>query len=150
MLLERVDTDPYTDHPELLEIWPHRRAELLRDIQDCLANPDIEQSFLIMHEGEVVGITGFYQYDDEVGLNWHGILPKYSRLGYGKKALELLIDLAKQAYPKAEYLIEEVPMNREQSICGFFQSLGFERTETMVEKPWVTHDTGWIEYRLKL
>jgi hypothetical protein len=41
-------------------------------------------------------------------------------------------------------------MNREHTIGAFFTKAGFVRTNTVVQKPWVTVDTGWIEYRLKL
>jgi RimJ/RimL family protein N-acetyltransferase len=150
MELVRITTSPYEKHPELLEIWPHRRAKLLRDMQECLDNPDTEQSFLICVGDEVVGITGFYRYDDQVGLNWHGVLKRFERRGYSFEALNLLTDLARVYYPHATHLIEELPSNREDALRGFFEKAGFVRTDRIVNKPWVTSDTTWIEWRRPL
>ncbi len=146
----QINANPFDTYPELLDIWPHRRQELLRDVEDCLDNPHIERMFLIIHDNKVVGLTGFYQYDDNVGLNWHGVLPEYRRYGLGRQALEELIPLAAAHYPDAEYLIEELPADREENLKWFFLKAGFKRTDTLVDKPWITQDTDWIEYRLHL
>lgn len=149
-MLKQIYTNPFESYPELLEIWPHRKSELLRDVQDCLNNPNIEKMFLITYNDSIVGITGFYQYDNNIGLNWHGILKKYRRFGIGLAALKELIPLAMDSYPNAKYLIEELPLNREEELKHFFTDAGFIRTDILVEKPWVTQDTDWIEYRLSL
>ena len=149
-MLQQIDTNPFTSYPEILQIWHRRREELLRDVQDCLNNPHIERMFLIILENKPVGITGFYQYDDNVGLNWHGVLKEYRRTGIGLTALNELIPLAIQHYPNARYLIEELPADRENELKLFFLNAGFERTDTLVDKPWITTDTDWIEYRLPL
>jgi len=149
-MLQRITSSPFDDHPELLQIWPHRTTELARDMKDCLEHPDEEQSFLILHGDTVVGITGFYRYDDAVGLNWHGIIDKFNGLGYGRQALEELIPLAAAAYPLARYIVEELPVNKEQRLRGFFEKAGFKHTGVLVNKPWVTADTDWVEYRREL
>jgi hypothetical protein len=150
IVLKQIVTNPFESYPELLEIWPHRRPEILRDVQDCLNNPHIERMFLIMKENIPAGITGFYQYDDNVGLNWHGVLEKYRRTGLGLAALKELLPLAMDFYPNAKYLIEELPADREEQLKHFFINAGFARTDMLVDKPWITRDTDWIEYRLPL
>jgi hypothetical protein len=150
MHLEAVSESPYDKHPELLEIWPNYKAELLRDMQDCLDHPELERSFLMVEDGEVVGITGFYKYDDQVGLNWHGVMKKYERRGYSLKALRLLTPLAKAFYPYATHLVEEMPSDQEGDLGGFFRKMGFEHTGRVVNKPWVPTDTTWFEWRRPL
>ena len=149
-MLIQVFTNPLIEFPQLLQIWPHRTTEIIRDIEDCLSHPELERMFLIPFEGKIVGITGFYQYDDQVGLNWHGVLSEYRKYGLGLKALQELIPLAKEFYPNATYLIEELPEDREPMLRGFFLKAGFTRTNIHVDKPWITTDTNWIEYRLLL
>jgi len=149
-MLKKLTTNPLPEHPEILDIWPHRRSEIIRDISDALNDPEHEQLFLIVHNNKVVGITGYYKYDNQVGLNWHGILQEYSKLGLGLQALKDLIPLACEKYPHAEYLIEELPADREDKLKGFFLKVGFVRTDVLVDKPWITTDTDWIEYRLSL
>lgn len=149
-MLKQIDTNPFVAFPELLNIWPHRRDEILRDVRDCLDNPHIERMFLIMNGNIPVGITGFYQYDDNAGLNWHGVLNEHRRSGIGLAALKELIPLAMDFYPNAKYLVEELPADREEQLKHFFINAGFIRTDTLVDKPWITNDTDWIEYRLLL
>jgi hypothetical protein len=149
-VLKQIDTDPFIEYPELLDIWPHRRVEILRDVQDCLEHPELERMFLIIYNNKPVGITGYYQYDNQVGLNWHGILKEYSGYGYGLAALKELLPLAIAHYPNATYLIEELPAISEKELSSFFLKAGFMKTNILVDKPWITDDTDWIEYRLKL
>jgi RimJ/RimL family protein N-acetyltransferase len=150
-MLHQITENPFINYPELLDIWPHRKNELLRDIKDCLDNPNLEKMFFIMNNNRPIGITGFYQYDENVGLNWHGILKEYRKSGFGLAALNELIPLAIQHYPNARYLIEELPANREEEeLKSFFLKAGFQRTNNLVDKPWITSETDWIEYRLLL
>lgn len=149
-MLKQIDSDPFVEYPELLDIWPHRRFEIIRDLKDCLEHPELERMFLVIYDNKPIGITGYYQYDDQVGLNWHGVLKEHNGHGYGLAALRDLIPLAVAHYPNAMYLVEEIPANLEHKLGGFFLRAGFIKTNTLVDKPWITSDTDWIEYHLPL
>ena len=59
-----------------------------------------EQDYSIVYvDNEPIGVTGIYsyhEYPESAWLGWFGILNEYRNKGYGKKALEKTIELAKE------------------------------------------------------
>ena len=148
--------DPFAAYPQLQTIWPepllsrarYDTVESLIDIDD----DDFGAIFLVMAGVQVVGITGYYHYNDsgtELGLRWHGLLPAWRGAGHSARVLQVLRDHTRQREPQATTLIELIP-DTEYGVAlrRHFGKLGFVSVGALEQYDWSTH--GWQPYHLKL
>lgn len=140
-LVEVTTGNPFADHPQLRTIWPDvyaQRAEA--DTIRCLAKPEGRKVFLIVGAGdEVVGITGYYFFNDEaaLGLRWHGVVPCMQRHYYSTDAMNLLCALSKADHPARDTLIELMPADTVERLDKPFRRHGFERFGKPAEYDWL-------------
>ncbi len=155
-LLPVFSGDPFTAYPQLLTIWPeplinrarHDTAESLIDIDD----DDFGAICLVMAGQQVVGITGYYFYNDsgtELGLRWHGLLPHWRGAGRSAEIINLLLTTIRRCAPQATRLIELVP-DTEYGVAlrRHFNKLGFVSVGAVEQYDWSTH--GWQPYHLAI
>lgn len=107
--------------------------------------------FLVKLRGEIIGFTGYYEYDQEnVGLCWHGLIPSARGHGYSKHIFERIRNQAKQTYPQATGMVELIPSDRASELVGHFESLGFVPTTEDVDHLWLPPGPTWRLYRAPL
>lgn len=148
--------DPFALHPALLTIWPepslararHDTVESLLDFDD----EDFGAIFLIFQHGEVVGITGYYWYDDigiELGLRWHGVLPAVRGIGLSAAVIDLLLHEIRSQQPAATTLIELIPdTDYSAALRRHFTRLGFRSVGPLERYDW--SDYAWQPYHLTI
>jgi hypothetical protein len=141
--LHRCKQDnPFDRFPELRTIWPEPHLQALAeqatietlDAQTVPGTPDRGPIFLILnidaagHE-RVVGISGYYTLDDraeQLGLRWHGIVPRARGHGFSRLAFEQVLQTIRTSLPNAREITEIVPLiERGEHIARHFQRLGF-------------------------
>ena len=155
-LLTVFSGDPFAAYPQLLTIWPeplvsrarHDTVESLIDIDD----EDFGGIFLVMAGTQVVGITGYYLYNDdgtELGLRWHGLLPHWRGAGRSAEVIDLLLAAIRPRVPQATTLIELVP-DTEYGVAlrRHFGKLGFISVGPVEQYDWSSH--GWQHYHLAI
>lgn len=91
--VEKFKTHVFRDFAQLKSIWAPdllvMAEDATKDFETSLSEPG--EILLICFLGEVVGITGWWPIsENEAGLRWHGIVPRYRNIGFGGKALDLL------------------------------------------------------------
>ena len=136
-------------------IWPepllsrarYDTVESLIDIDD----DDFGAIFLVTAAAQVIGITGYYHYNDsgtELGLRWHGLLRAWRGAGHSARVLGLLRAHIMQREPQATTLIELVP-DTEYGVPlrRHFGKLGFVPVGPVEHYDWSLH--GWQPYHLQ-
>ena len=99
-------------------------TELFIKTTGILYDNDNARYYIGYEENKQIGITGIYHYKtDEAWLAWVGILPKYRRLGYGKRLLEKTIELARSQNYKIMRLYTDKIDNA--SAIVLYEKLGF-------------------------
>jgi RimJ/RimL family protein N-acetyltransferase len=148
--------DPFTQHPSLLTIWPepslararHDTVESLLEIDD----EDFGAICLILLDGQVIGITGYYWYDDlgiELGLRWHGLLPAFRGKGLSAIVIDTLLQQIRAQQPAATTLIELVPQtDYSVALHRHFTRLGFGAVGPLERYDW--SDYLWQPYHLMI
>ncbi len=79
------------------EIFPNSSA-YIKYLKQVKSNKKIPVDYLVYHELNPIGVIGLYEQenDDEgIWLSYFGLLKKYRKMGYGKKMLDDIIELAK-------------------------------------------------------
>lgn len=74
------------------------RENFIEQINSDTYRKEIDYKIVYLKD-EPIGVTGIYSYNeypDDAWLGWFGILDKYQNNGYGKIALEMTIELAKE------------------------------------------------------
>lgn len=137
---------PFTEFPQLWDIWPEPYAA--EAAEACEEDAGDWNLFFIRQDGEVVGITGVFEQDDGVVadidtllLRWTGVIPSKRKQGITRQALDLLIGEARLLRPKAHKLIELAPDNeygREQ-VMPAFEKLGFVKHGPVIPYYGVPH-----------
>lgn len=149
VLLLDVVLNPFEMYPKLREMWKNREGSPEKDMENWLKNPGTEKKFLVTaRKLEVVGITGVWEMGPKsLALAWNGILPKEQGKGYGKAAIEHLIEHnIPYHFPDAETLTECIPADKEEELKGFFLKLGFVSTGKTVDHPELYQGVVWKEY----
>ena len=148
--------DPFALYPALLTIWPepsltrarHDTVESLLDLDD----EDFGAICLILLDGQVVGITGYYWYDDigiELGLRWHGLLPAVRGRGLSASVLDALLQQIREQQPAATTLIELLPQtDYSATLQRHFTKLGFRPVGPLERYDW--SDYQWQPYHLTI
>jgi GNAT superfamily N-acetyltransferase len=155
-LLPVFSGDPFAAYPQLQSIWPepllsrarYDTVESLVDIEE----EDFGAIFLVLAGAEVIGITGYYFYDDtgiELGLRWHGLLPQWRGAGRSARVIDLLLRYAVPRVPQATTLIELIP-DTEYGVAlrRHFGKLGFVSAGPVEHYDWSSH--GWQPYHLAI
>ncbi|KVP75163.1 GNAT family N-acetyltransferase [Burkholderia ubonensis] len=149
--------NPFADHPQLRTIWPAEFAVIAEEAaQDAVAQMplgDIGGLYLVMKDGQVIGITGFFYVEsvDEPYLRWHGIVPAERRNGYARLALGLVVERIKAKIPHAKGLTELVPQTQTAYGAGIgkhFAALGFEKSGELETYDWSPY--AWQPIRLDI
>ena len=119
-------------HPELLEIWPEAATEnMLAATRRWTEDPTDGEIFLIFVNREVAGLTGWYEIDDglptraEIGLRWHGLVPRFRKRGMSRAALGML---ARRLPKQALFLYD---LATREDVIAYFAALWF----TVCDKP---------------
>lgn len=148
--------DPFSAHPALQTIWPqpliararYDTVESLVDIDD----DDFGAIFLIIEADRVIGITGYYWYDDsgtELGLRWHGLLPSHRGQGRSKTVIDALLAWIHPREPLATTLIELIPDTAYGvALRRHFEKLGFQSVGPLEHYDWSDH--AWQPYHLAI
>lgn len=149
-MLSLVDLtfDPF-DLPGFKDIWIVRYERARSDTQKWLLDPGYERKFLIMLDDIPIGLTGYYHFNEDIGLAWHGIIPKYQGNGYGKEAFLQLYDIAVTDvnYLDAIRMVEIIPEDRESELSPFFLAMNFVKNpDEEVNFHWVLRTVKWIVY----
>ena len=122
---------PFTDYPQLKDIWPTNFQDLAESItNDELAiGPNDGPILLILADGEVVGITGAYTTVENafvMGLRWTGVIRSHRKQGIAKEAISLLIAYLTEHDWACNELVELLPANEYgDSMKPFFEKMGF-------------------------
>ena len=148
--------DPFALYPALLTIWPEPFATRARcDTVESLEEIDDEDFgaiFLITLQGQVIGITGYYWYDDEgieLGLRWHGLLPTHRGTGLSAVVIDALLEVIRSMQPKATTLIELIPDTAYGiTLRRHFERLGFRSVGPQENYDW--SDRAWQPYHLTI
>ena len=124
----------FNRYPALLGIWPKAATENMLAATSRWAS---EQSdghiFLILTDKEIAGMTGWYEIDDglpkdvEIGLRWHGLIPRFRKMGISRAVLGML---ARQLPEQALFLYD---LATREDVIAYFATLGFE----ICEKPYL-------------
>ncbi|MBR8317323.1 hypothetical protein KDW36_29650, partial [Burkholderia dolosa] len=126
--LHRCKQDnPFDRFPELRTIWPEPHLQALAeqatietlDAQTVPGTPDRGPIFLILDIDaagyeRVVGISGYYTLDDraeQLGLRWHGIVPRARGHGFSRLAFEQVLQTIRTSLPNARE-IDPAPIPR--------------------------------------
>lgn len=151
MKLLPLTFDPFKSLPELNTIWEARNAVMTSDVKQYLCDCGTERKFLIIVNDDVVGITGYFKVGRNVGLAWHGIIPKYRGNKYSGVAIKLLISEIKKDsnFRHCEELIEFVPADRQEELSKYFKSLGFVK-KWNAKNTFLAPGVNWIRYSKKL
>lgn len=142
--MERVFSgNPFETHPALRTIFAGDRCKHVeQDTVDDLAKGAADlygnHVYLIRDEqGEVVGITGFFKPGlgngpvDTLALRWHGIATAFRGRGLSERGFAAVCKEALHTHPRAERLLELVPMANEASataLVAYFKRLGFRKS----------------------
>lgn len=126
--------NPFVEYPQLRSIWhsglhAHIEADTVSDLAGGMVDMARNHVFLVLAEGQVVGITGFYVLAPwQVGLRWHGIVPEARGLGYSLGAFRLLCSEVTNAFHEARVIVELVEMSDEKApqLIQHFRALGFQ------------------------
>lgn len=154
--LQEITTgNPFEDHPQLRAIWPAEftaiAEEAALEAVEHVGTADIGGLFLIMRGADVIGITGYFYFDDidEPYLRWHGIVPTERGHGYSRAAMALVVKRVRAKLPSARGLTELVPQNEQgAAIERHFISLGFRRIGAQERYDWSPY--AWQPVRLNL
>jgi GNAT superfamily N-acetyltransferase len=157
-LLDVTGGNPFEEHPQLQGIWPAEfqalAEEATRDtIGDDMARGDSGGIYLIVKEGRVIGITGYFYVEtvDEPFLRWHGIVPAERGKGHSREALQLLIERIKAKIPHVKGLTELVPKTLTDYGVGLarhFEKLGFANHGALETYDWSPY--YWQPVRLDI
>lgn len=142
--LHRVTSgNPFERHPVLRTVFAGDRGRYVEEdtVSDLAKGPaDLYRNhiYLIANEtGEVVGLTGFFQLGvgggphESLALRWHGVAPAHRGLGLSQQAFAAVCEMARREHPRAELLLEYVPMadpERAAALIFYFGGLGFVLT----------------------
>jgi len=133
--------NPFEDHPQLRSIWSGDYATWAENqTVRCLENPEGRKVFLIVgDDGCVVGITGYYFYDDSraLGLRWHGVVSCMQRHFYSRSAIDLLCTIGKSDHPDREVLVELMPVDEVAQLDKPFRRHGFLPVGGPIEEDWL-------------
>lgn len=136
-------SNPFIDHPQLLDIWPPASSEIMQEITLESLEDNEPAIFLIYHETQVIGITGYFLMSEDVeyvGLRWHGIIKTKRGFGYSKEAMILVLSELKYMHPHAEYIVEYLPLtDYSDYIAHHFLTLGYEKFEEPLSQDWTPH-----------
>jgi RimJ/RimL family protein N-acetyltransferase len=151
--LPSVGEQPAYLEPLIHQIWPHRAEEIyslfVNGGSDIDANTD--HPHVVMLNGEPIGVTGFYKYDDQdVGLCWHGIAPAHRGMGLSRAAFMQICSLAARAYPTARNIVELIPSDREHDLVSYFHKLGFAHQGEVANFDYLPKGPVWKIYRCPL
>lgn len=121
--VEKFKSHAFNEFDRLKSIWSLELSimaeEGTNDFETSLSEHG--EILLICFLGDVVGITGWWPIsDNEAGLRWHGVIPSYRKMGFSKKALDLLCE--RIANFKS---IHEVAFT--ESAAKYFERAGFVR-----------------------
>lgn len=163
-LSEVTAGNPFERFPQLRAVWPDPKLQALAEEATIEEVDRLSQHvktgpiFLVVHVDEatkaqrVVGITGFFIYDEtglNLGLRWHGIVPDERGKGFSRIALEQVRDIARQAVPGAERLIELIPCTPDRAdIEPYFRAMGFKPHGPEETHEWAKH--AWQPFALDL
>ena len=113
------------------------RDNMIASITDPnpLTEPDWGTWLVLNEAGDLIGVTGLWNYFDYLGLSWTGLLPPYRGKGYFKAILE-----AHQKHQSSTYLVELMPVERLNDLPPMFNHLGFKDTHSTLHKLW---DRDW-------
>ena len=148
--------NPFRDYPQLRSIWPEPYRSLAEgavvEHLDLLPEVDIGDIVLIMKNDVVVGISGYFPFNEEYtdfGLRWHGVIPEFRGQGISRAALSQVAALALRRFPEGDHLIELVPLNAYgDGLVEYFQRIGFRPHGETERYDWADHD--WQPHRIKL
>ncbi|WP_207002612.1 GNAT family N-acetyltransferase [Trinickia mobilis] len=151
--LPPVGNQPAYLAPLVRAIWPKRGDEINALFQDGGSdiNASADHPFAIKFEGEYIGITGFYRYDDAaVGSCWHGITPSMRGRGLSRAAFDAVRLLAANKYPGAQEIIELIPSDRDTDLVPYFSKLGFRHLGEIARFDYLPKGPAWRIYRAPL
>lgn len=149
--------DPFEEHPQLLSLWPEPLLSLAREgvseSIEAIGAADIGAIFLIEEDNRVIGITGFFPFDESglsLGLRWHGIIDSHRGKGLSQRVIRAVLEFSRHTHPTAEALIELVPVtpHGSASIAPHFERLGFSPDGAPQLYDWAEHP--WQPYRLEI
>lgn len=167
--LEKViHENPFEKYPQLQNIWPEpfktTAMEATVEHFDLSKNyPDIDigNIYIIKHQNDVIGITGFYIYTEDdsfkeynpnmsnFGLRWHGIISEQRGKGYSELAMILVAKEISNLYNKAEKLIELIPQTTYGNpLKKHFEKLGFTSFGQVENYDWSEY--AWQPYELNI
>lgn len=156
--LELEPLRSFGEQPSYLEplvraIWPLRADEIYELFVNGGDDLDAETDhpFAIRLDGEYVGITGFYRYDQSaVGLCWHGVTPVVRGRGVSRAAFETMCVLATERYPAATEIVELIPSDRAADLVPYFSKLGFRHDGEIATFDYLPKGPVWRVYRAPL
>jgi hypothetical protein len=147
---------PFEAYPQLLDIWPQAYTEaMVEAVTEDLARigMDVGGIFLIEKAGAVIGITGYYYYDENdpcaVGLRWHGLISSERGKGYSEVALLRMLKALRAKRSYAGTLLELVPLTEYgRPLAKHFSALGFKAKGEPEAYDWAEND--WQPYYLEI
>ena len=94
---------------------------------------DYVKYYIAYDNGEAIGITGLYCYDDESAWHaWFGVLPDKRRRSYGRRILEETMRMAKRRGFKTMRLYTDIVGNADA--VRLYEKLGFVGEKYSAEK----------------
>lgn len=151
--------NPYKTYPQLQKIWPEPFKTIAEEVVDEHfqlekddPNFDIGGMYLIYKNDHVIGITGYFLYNEEVteiGLRWHGIIPEERGNNYSEIAMNQVLEQAKWRFPQVTTLIELVPQTEYGiPLEKHFKKLGFNPVGEKEVYDWSEY--SWQPYHLNI
>lgn len=132
-------------------IWEKRGEWIRIQILHEIFHDTTDRYFLIKLHDQVIGFTGYYEFDEEsVGLCWHGLIPQMRGRGFSRHVFQRICDLARQMYPERKTIVELIPSDRADELVGHFENLGFVATTEDVKRLWLPDGPTWRLYRAPL
>lgn len=175
-LVEYVGVNPFKEYDVLNYIWDKKLTEVAEEgVLESIEiknEYEIGKIYLIKHNDDVVGITGFYPYHDfelnnkfdfnkklDVGLRWHGVINECRNQGVSRHVLTTLANEILHRYPNASNLIELVPLYKDNGAmlaiteCGvdilkYFKKLGFVGVSGVEKYSW--HPDYWVKFKIDI
>ena len=146
------DEVPFTQYPQLMDIWPSSYIHLAVGIttEELMAGAKEGPIFLILDDDEVVGLTGAFVWPDNpamMGLRWTGVILSKRKLGIASAAIQLLLKYIKDNKLPCSTWIKILPITPYgSSMKPFFEKFGFVATNNIEYYDWLGCDGQEYHY----
>lgn len=117
----------FPDEDGTLNLLASLNRDLFIEVSGLFYIDDDIKYYLVYNNDEIIGITGLYCEKivcrESAWIGWFGVLPQFRGCGYGKKVLEMTIELAKEQGYKVIRLYTDIEENK--AAINLYNKMGF-------------------------